>query len=104
MLYSIAFRGPAKIGYHMAPVAVHPDFQRQGVGSALIAASLRTEPFERVPVFVLGDPAFYERFGFVEVVTARCPFDDGNAHFRARKWVEAEEPFSIGYVNAFEDC
>lgn len=49
----------------LAPMAVVPDHQRQGIGSALVRAGLegcRTRGF-RVAV-VLGHRAFYPRFGF----------------------------------------
>lgn len=49
----------------LAPVAVLPEFQRQGIGSQLIEAGLKqcTEQGERI-VIVLGEPAYYGRFGF----------------------------------------
>ena len=48
----------------MAPVAVLPKHQRRGVGSRLIWAGLELcRPIDPV-VFVLGDPAYYTRFGF----------------------------------------
>jgi putative acetyltransferase len=49
----------------LGPVAVAPEHQGRGVGSALIGAALasaRTSGWEAV--FVLGDPAYYTRFGF----------------------------------------
>ncbi|MCC3772047.1 GNAT family N-acetyltransferase [Streptomyces sp. UNOC14_S4] len=49
----------------LAPVAVRPDHQRGGAGSAAIEAALSTaeEQGERY-VVVLGHPAYYPRFGF----------------------------------------
>ena len=49
----------------LAPLGVRPDRQQQGIGSALIRAGLArlTDRAERL-VFVLGDPAYYGRFGF----------------------------------------
>lgn len=49
----------------MAPLAVLPDFQRLGIGTALARAALETlaaSPYRAV--VVLGDPAYYRRFGF----------------------------------------
>ena len=49
----------------LAPVAVRPDRQRRGIGSTLIRRGLdlaRTDGWEAV--IVLGDPAYYPRFGF----------------------------------------
>jgi putative acetyltransferase len=49
----------------LGPVSVAPIHQREGIGSALINASLElAEEEEWVAVFVLGDPEYYERFGF----------------------------------------
>jgi putative acetyltransferase len=49
----------------LAPVAVVPDRQRQGVGAALVRAGLeRCRVLGHGIVVVLGDPAWYPRFGF----------------------------------------
>ena len=49
----------------LAPVAVLPEYQRQGVGGALIREGLDLcEALGYSLVFVLGDPAYYRRFGF----------------------------------------
>lgn len=49
----------------LAPVAVRPDRQGRGVGGALIREGLRRATAERWDaVFVLGEPAYYQRFGF----------------------------------------
>jgi putative acetyltransferase len=49
----------------LAPLAVLPDYQRQGIGTALARAALETlatSPYRAV--VVLGDTAYYRRFGF----------------------------------------
>ncbi len=49
----------------LAPVAVMPDRQCAGIGSRLIRTGLERAAEEGwQAVFVLGDPAFYGRFGF----------------------------------------
>ena len=49
----------------LGPVAVLPDRQRMGVGSRLIREVIaRSEAAGWQGIFVLGDPAFYRRFGF----------------------------------------
>jgi putative acetyltransferase len=49
----------------LAPVAVLPEFQRQGIGSQLIRDGLeRCKQAGYDAVVVLGDPAYYFRFGF----------------------------------------
>ena len=55
----------------LAPVSVRPDRQRSGVGSALVREGLaraRADGWEAV--FVLGEAAYYGRFGF-DAETAR---------------------------------
>lgn len=57
----------------LGPVAILPDFQRRGFGAALITDGLdRLRAMDVSAVFVLGDPAYYERFGFS--ATAARPF------------------------------
>lgn len=54
----------------LAPLAVIPDYQRQGVGSLLVRHSL--EECARLgfkAVVVLGSPKYYPRFGFVPAKT-----------------------------------
>jgi putative acetyltransferase len=52
----------------LAPLAVRPDFQKQGVGSALVHQGLEAARGRghRI-VIVVGDPAYYSRFGFTLV-------------------------------------
>lgn len=49
----------------LGPIAVHPDHQGQGIGSALVAAVLVTADLRGEPsVVLLGDPGWYAHFGF----------------------------------------
>ena len=49
----------------LAPGSVWPEEQRQGIGSALITASLkRLKELGEDLVLVLGPPSYYPRFGF----------------------------------------
>lgn len=49
----------------LAPLAVNPQVQRQGIGGRLIAQGLGLLEQQGVgPVFVLGYPDYYRRFGF----------------------------------------
>lgn len=52
---------PGGHGLGLAPVAVLPEFRRQGVARRLIERGLEAEADY---IVVLGDPAYYERFGF----------------------------------------
>jgi putative acetyltransferase len=58
--------GGAFLGWHgLGPVAVRPEFQRQGVGVALINVGLnRLRMLHSNGCVLLGEPAYYQRFGF----------------------------------------
>lgn len=59
----------------LAPLAVSPRFQRQGLGSALVEDGLERMREARIEsVFVLGDPAYYSRFGFVTESVIQPPY------------------------------
>lgn len=50
----------------LAPMAVAPEFQGQGIGSALVREGLeRCRQLGFVGVVVLGHPEYYPRFGFL---------------------------------------
>jgi putative acetyltransferase len=52
-------------GLGLAPLGVHPTWQRRGVGSKLVTAGLAACRRRGVGfVVVLGDPEYYQRFGF----------------------------------------
>jgi putative acetyltransferase len=56
-------------GYILAPLAVSPEHQKQGVGSNLINAGIDMLTEDSVGVLlVYGDPAYYGRFGFKEEI------------------------------------
>jgi putative acetyltransferase len=51
--------------YILAPLAVKPDAQKQGVGSLLVECAIDRLTEQRVDLlFVYGDPKYYGRFGF----------------------------------------
>lgn len=71
----------------LGPVAVLPSRQGRGVGSALLHAVLAAaEATGEMLVGVLGDPAYYGRFGFVAATQfgVEPPDPAWGAHFQAR--------------------
>jgi putative acetyltransferase len=49
----------------LSPLGVIPDYQKRGIGSALVRKGLKVLAGRAVPlVFLEGDPGYYSRFGF----------------------------------------
>ncbi len=66
------------VGIGLAPMAVLPEFQRRGIGSALVRAGVERLRQSGCPfVVVVGHPEYYSRFGFTRASThgIRCQWD-----------------------------
>jgi putative acetyltransferase len=96
----------------LSPLAVAPQWQRRGIGSALIREGLRQLDERGVPlVFLEGNPAFYARVGFLpagEHGFRRPSLRIPEGAFQVRK-LSAYEPWMTGtfvYPNTFweHDC
>ena len=75
----------------LGPLAVAPAWQRQGIGSALVRAGLqRVETAGASQVYVLGDPAYYKRFGFEADADVTPPYPLPEA------WRGAWQSLSLG--------
>jgi putative acetyltransferase len=62
---TIDTQGSVLEGTGLAPMAVLPEFQNQGIGSELVAEGLRIIKGRKYPfVIVLGHDTYYPRFGF----------------------------------------
>jgi putative acetyltransferase len=99
--FTQAYHGSEICGLHLAPMAVTPEFQKQGVGSELLRFALRQEQIKNQPLFVLGPPRFYKKFGFEPCKMPVCPFDKNNAHFLSLR-NETATSFVIGYEPEFK--
>ena len=61
----VTLTDPPGLVMGLAPLAVRPDRQRQGVGAALVREGLtRLRQLGAIAVVVLGHPDYYPRFGF----------------------------------------
>lgn len=71
--------------FQMAPVSVSPEVQLQGIGSALIRAGIAALHDQAARgVAVVGNPAYYERFGF-GIIPELAPLAQHDAqYFRAQ--------------------
>ncbi|MBC8316265.1 MAG: N-acetyltransferase [Desulfobulbaceae bacterium] len=98
--FSNAYNGSRVCGLHLAPLAVKPEFQKQGIGSELLRFALRQDIIKENTLFVLGNPGFYTKFGFEHCALPVCPFDKNNAHFLSIR-NKAASPFTVGYESEF---
>jgi len=65
-------------GMGLAPMAVLPEYQRQGIGSAMVKTGIDALRKASCPfVVVLGHPEYYPRFGFVPAARhgIRCQWE-----------------------------
>ncbi|MDO8977987.1 MAG: N-acetyltransferase [Afipia sp.] len=90
-------------GISLAPLAVMPDRQRNGVGRTLVEAGhARLRDAGETIVFVLGDQDYYGRLGFS--LSAAAAFDCRYAgpHFQALRLASsAPDAGSVEYAPAF---
>lgn len=98
--FSNAYHDSEICGLHLAPMAVAPDFQRQGVGSELLRFALRQDVIKNAPLYVLGEPGYYQKFGFEPCKSPVCPYDKNNAHFLSMR-NKTTDRFIIGYEPEF---
>lgn len=88
--------------FQMAPVSVVPNLQLQGIGTALIRAGLATMQRRGARgVAVVGNPVYYERFGF-GIIPGLSPLAEHDApYFRAQGFVEPLPVGTLRYAPAF---
>lgn len=87
----------------LAPVAVLPERQNQGIGSALIEKALdRAKGRDEEIVFVLGEPDYYRRFGFTREAAAPFASPYAGPYFMARPFgVDLPSSGTAAYAPAF---
>ena len=90
----------------LAPLAIVPDFQKQGIGGRLIERGLQLLSKSGVDlVFVLGHPEYYPRYGFKPAgyLGFEAPYSIPDEH--ADAWmVKALRPGVIGSVSGTIMC
>ena len=78
----------------LGPLGVRPEAQARGVGTALVHSVLAVaEAAGETLVALLGDPAYYVRFGFraADVLGVLAPEPAWGRHFQAR-WLAGPRP------------
>lgn len=97
-----AYRFP---GISLAPLAVVPAYQRKGTGRALVEAghALLRDGGETI-AFVLGDAAYYGRFGYSPAIAAAFDCVYAGPHFQALRFLPlAPNAGLIEYAPAFDE-
>lgn len=86
----------------LAPVATAPDMERQGIAGALIeAAHVQLHGSGETLSVVLGEPAYYGRFGYRadRAAAFECPWK--GPYLQAMAWGDAPEDGNLVYAPAF---
>lgn len=90
----------------VAPLGVVPERQRSGVGSALMTALITWAEAARLPMLVLlGNPAYYGRFGFEPsgpLGITYPPVGEGDPHFQVRRLAAYDPSLRGRYTYRFE--
>jgi putative acetyltransferase len=90
----------------IAPLAVRPDCQGQGIGTALMTELLRQLNQRGFPlVVVLGDPGYYGRFGFQPSGPLGIPYlpiGADSPHFQVLQLGDHHEASTGNYVYSWE--
>lgn len=98
--FSTAYFKGTKIGFHLAPLAVSPQFQGSGIGTELLSFALRKKELKDSAIYVLGEKIFYSRFGFTRCESFISPFNKSNNHFFALR-DSGNQQGEIGYEPEF---
>lgn len=105
ILYSRLWADSVNLYAALAPLAVRPDRQRDGVGKRLTAASIEAaKEFGAQAVIVLGHPEYYPKFGFTTDAAAKVksPYSGSPAFMALALEAGAlDEPVLVAYPNAF---
>jgi len=105
ILFSRLWADSQELYVAMAPVSVHPNVQRTGVGSRLVRRGLEVaRELGAYAVLVLGDPAYYSRFGFTAQAAARvkAPYAGSPAFMGlALEPGALDRPLLVAYPGAF---
>lgn len=92
----------------IAPLAVRPDRQGLGIGSALMAELLRRAGRAELPLVVLlGHPAYYGRFGFEPagpLGISYAPAGAGNPGFQVRRLAGYDPSFRGEFTYCWESA
>lgn len=85
----------------LGPIAVRPDRQRQGVGIRLMRSCIESLKSLHVGgIVLLGDPAYYERFGFVSSCDLTLPGVPAS-HFMSLHLAPERKRGVVAYHSAF---
>lgn len=105
VLYSRLWSDHRGLFAALAPLSVHPDWQGGGSGSRLASASLLAlKEYGVDGVLVLGNPAYYSRFGFRTELAARVasPYSETGALMALELTPGAfADPMTVAYPSAF---
>jgi putative acetyltransferase len=90
----------------VAPLAVAPSHQGRGIGTALMTELIRRAEAAALPLIViLGDPGFYQRFGFEHSWPLGVCYrvvGEGNVHFQVRRFGSYDKSYRGDFTYCWE--
>ncbi|OTG81160.1 GNAT family N-acetyltransferase [Acinetobacter sp. ANC 4648] len=98
----ITISSGAQNWYGLGPISVAPEYQNQGIGSALMTQVLdQLKYMDAAGCVVLGDPQYYSKFGFKVIsglILSGVPLE----YFQALAFKECPPQGEVKYHPAFE--
>jgi putative acetyltransferase len=89
--------------YALGPIAVLPDHQSMGIGSALIAEGMQgLQERSALGCILTGNPVYYERFGFV-LSPSHTPKAESSQYFQVKFLTDFRPQGIFGFHRAFYD-
>ena len=85
----------------LGPLAVDPARQRAGIGSAIVQHGLQKLEKENTDVvFVLGDPGYYSRFGFMPESYIAPPYSFPEHLKETELWLQWKDAWQSVYLSS----
>lgn len=87
--------------YALGPVSVLPEYQLQGIGSALVNTGLAAlKDYGGIGCILTGNPDYYRRFGF-RLSPENVPLEESGKHFMVNSLGTAAPAGAIRFHDAF---
>lgn len=100
ILFTKAYQNGETCGLHLSLIAVHPEFQNQGVGTELMQFALRQTEIKDKTIFTIAKLSFFEKFGFSKCINPMSSLAKKNKPLLI-KGNTTEDNYKVDYESEF---